>query len=46
MRSDGVGDVEEGEPHLRRDVVRHGLGKRVDGVRLAQPCLHLRVDPL
>ena len=33
MRPDRVSDVQEGQPHLRRDVVGGGLGERVGGVR-------------
>ena len=46
VRTDRIRHVEEGESHLRRDVVGHGLRERVDGVLLAQPGLHLLVDPL
>ena len=43
MRADHVGDVEEREAHLGRDVVRDGLRERVGRVLLAQPRLQLLV---
>ena len=37
MGADHVRDVQEREPHLRRDVVGDGLRERVGRVLLAQP---------
>ena len=45
MWADDVGNVEKRQPHLRRDVVRDGLGERVGRVLLAQPRLQLLVEP-
>ena len=45
MRADHVRDVEERQPHLRRDVVGDGLRQRVGRVLLAQPRLQLLVEP-
>ena len=45
MRADHVRDVQERQPHLRRDVVRDGLRERVGRVLLAQPRLQLLVEP-
>ena len=45
MRADHVRDVQERQPHLRRDVVGNRLGKRVGRVLLAQPLLQLVVEP-
>ena len=45
MRADHVRDVEERQPHLRRDVVGDGLRERVGRVLLAQPLLQLLVEP-
>ena len=45
MRADHVGDVQERQPHLRRDVVGDGLRERVGRVLLAQPRLQLLVEP-
>ena len=45
VRADHVGDVEERQPHLRRDVVGDGLHERVGHVLLAQPRLQLLVEP-
>ena len=45
MRADHVRDVQERQPHLRRDVVGNGLRERVGRVRLAQPRLQLLVEP-
>ena len=39
MRADHVRDVQERQPHLRRDVVGDGLRERVGRVLLAQPRL-------
>ncbi|CCF83973.1 hypothetical protein NITHO_2930003 [Nitrolancea hollandica Lb] len=44
MRADRVRDVQQRQPHLRRDVVRDGLRERVGCVLLAQPCLQLVVE--
>ena len=45
VRADHVRDVEELQPHLRRDVVGDGLCERVGRVLLAQPLLELLVEP-
>ena len=45
MRADHVRDVEERQPHLRRDVVGDGLRERVGRVLLAQPRLQVLVEP-
>ena len=45
MRADHVRDVQERQPHLRRDVVGDGLRERVGRVLLAQPRLQLLVEP-
>src|SRR5664280_1461866 len=45
IRADHVRDVQERQPHLRRDVVGNGLSKRVGRVLLAQPRLQLVVKP-
>ena len=45
MRADHVGDVQERQPHLRRDVVGDGLRERVGRVLLAEPRLQLVVEP-
>ena len=45
VRADHVGDVEQRQPHLRRDVVRGGLRERVGRVLLAEPLLQLLVEP-
>ena len=45
MRADHVRDVQERQPHLRRDVVGDGLRERVGRVLLAQPRLQLVVEP-
>ena len=45
MRADHVRDVQERQPHLRRDVVGDGLRERVGRVLLAQPLLQLLVEP-
>ncbi len=45
VRADGVGDVQERQPHLGRDVVGDGLRERVGRVLLAQPRLQLLVEP-
>ena len=45
MRADHVRDVQERQPHLRRDVVGDGLRERVGHVLLAQPRLQLLVQP-
>ena len=45
MRADHVRDVQERQPHLRRDVVRDRLRERVGRVLLAQPRLQLVVEP-
>ena len=43
--ADDVCDVEESQPHLRRDVVGDGLRERIGRVLLAQPRLQLLVEP-
>ena len=45
MRTDRVGDVQERQSHLRRDVVRDGLRERVGGVLLAEQRQQLLVEP-
>ncbi len=45
MRTDDVCDVQECQPHFRRDVVGHRLRERVGCVLLAQPFLQLVVEP-
>ena len=45
MRADHVRDIQERQPHLRRDVVGDGLRERVGRVLLAQPRLQLLVQP-
>ena len=45
MRADHVRDVEERQPHLRRDVVGDGLRERVGRVLLAEPRLQVLVEP-
>ena len=45
MRADHVSDVQQRQPHLRRDVVRNRLRERVRRVLLAQPRLQLVVEP-
>ena len=45
MRSDGVGDVQQRQAHLRRDVVGHRLGQGVGGVLLTQPLVQVLVEP-
>ena len=45
MRADHVRDVQQRQPHLRRDVVGDGLGERVGRVLLAQPRVQLLVEP-
>ena len=45
MRADRVRDVQQRQPHLRRDVVGDGLRQRVGRVLLAQPLLQLLVEP-
>ena len=45
MRADRVRDVQERQPHLRRDVVRDGLRERVGRVLLPQPRLEVLVEP-
>ena len=45
MRPDHVRDVEQRQPHFRRDVAGDGLGERVGRVLLAQPLLQPLVQP-
>ena len=45
VRADRVRDVEQRQPHLRRDVVRNRLRERVGRVLLAEPRLELLVEP-
>jgi len=45
MRADHVRDVQERQPHFRRDVVGDGLRERVDRVLLPQPRLQPLVEP-
>ena len=45
MRADHVRDVQQRQPHLRRDVVGDGLRERVRRVLLPQPRLQLVVEP-
>src|SRR5205085_10346489 len=45
MRADHVGDAEECQPHLRRDVVGYGLREGVGRILLAQPRVQLLVEP-
>ena len=45
MRADHVRDVQQRQPHFRRDVVGDGLRERVGRVLLAQPRLQLVVEP-
>lgn len=45
MRTDYVGDIEQRETHLGRVVVRRRLRQRIGGVRIAEPLLHVLVDP-
>ncbi len=42
---DRVRNVQERQPHLRRDVVRDRLREHIGGVLLAQPRLQLLVEP-
>ncbi len=45
VRSDDIRDVEQREPHLRRDVVRDRLRDRVGRILLAKPAFQLVVEP-
>lgn len=45
VRSDGVGDVEERQPHLRGDVVGDRLRKYVGGALLTQSRFEMFVEP-
>src|SRR5690606_423693 len=45
VRADRVRDIQQRKPHLRRDVVRHGLREDIGSIRLAEPRLQLLVQP-
>ena len=45
MRADHVSDIQERQPHLRRDVVGDRLRERVGHVPFAQPRLQVVVEP-